>query len=75
MMAAESVEKLLAEGWIQQFTASGPRLHEAIENYLEIGFEVKTVPVKDLDLEGCTVCFEEEGDDTVMIFTRKSPDR
>lgn len=75
MMASESVAKLLGEGWIQQFTASGPRLHEAIENYLEIGFEVKTVPVKDLDLEGCTVCFDDESDETVMIFTRKKADR
>ena len=70
-MAAESVEKLLAEGWVQQFTASGPRLEEAIENYLEIGFEVKTVPVKELDLQGCTVCFDDESDSTVMIFTRE----
>ena len=70
-MAAESIDKLLAEGWVQQFTASGPRLEEAIENYMEMGFEVKTVPVKDLDLEGCTVCFDDENDTTVMIFTRK----
>jgi hypothetical protein len=69
-MAAESVDKLLAEGWVQQFTASGPRLEEAIENYLELGFEVKTVPVKDLNLDGCTVCFDDENDVTVMIFTR-----
>jgi hypothetical protein len=70
-MAAESIDKLLAEGWVQQFTASGPRLEEAIENYTEMGFEVKTVPVKELDLDGCTVCFDDENDVTVMIFTRK----
>jgi hypothetical protein len=70
-MAAESVDKLLAEGWVQQFTASGPRLEEAIENYLRLGFEVKTIPVKELDLDGCTVCFDDENDRTVMIFTRK----
>ncbi len=70
-MAAESIDKLLAEGWVQQFTASGPRLEEAVENYIEMGFEVKTIPVKDLDLEGCTVCFDDENDLTVMIFTRK----
>ena len=70
-MAAESVDKLRAEGWVEQFTASGPRLEEAIENYRELGFEVKTVPVKDLDLDGCTVCFDDENDATMMIFTRK----
>jgi len=64
-------EKLRSEGWTQQFTASGSRLDEAIENYRMLGFEVKTVPVKDLELEGCTVCFDNEKDDTVMIFTRK----
>ncbi|UCG60813.1 MAG: hypothetical protein JSV52_10825 [Candidatus Zixiibacteriota bacterium] len=70
-MATESIDKLRAEGWVEQFTASGPRLEEAVENYLELGFEVKTVPVKDLDLDGCTVCFDDENDVTVMIFTRE----
>jgi len=66
-----SVDRLKSEGWIQQFSASGPRLQEAIENYRTLGFEVRTIPVKELDLEGCTVCFDDENDDTVMIFTRK----
>ena len=65
-------DKLKAEGWIEQFTASGPRLEEAIENYEMLGFEVKTVPVKDLDLDGCTECFDDPTDMTMMIFTRKS---
>ena len=72
-MAADSVDKLKSEGWVQQFTASGPRLQEAIENYRELGFEVKTIPVKELDSDSCTVCFEDESDDTVMIFTREKP--
>ena len=70
-MAAESIDKLLSEGWVQQFTASGHRLEEAIENYMELGFEVKTVPVKELGMDGCTVCFDDESDSTVMIYTRK----
>jgi hypothetical protein len=65
-------KKLKAEGWIEQFTASGPRLEEAVENYEMLGFEVKTVPVKDLDLEGCTECFDDPSDRTMMIFTRKA---
>ena len=70
-MAADSVDKLKSEGWVQQFTASGPRLQEAIENYRMLGYEVKTIPIKELGGNGCTICFEDESDDTVVIFTRK----
>lgn len=70
-MGTDPIEKLKSEGWTQQFTASGPRLQEAIENYRMLGFEVKTIPVKELELEGCTICFEDGSDETVMIFTRK----
>ncbi len=70
-MASDLADKLKSEGWVQQFTASGPRLQEAIENYEMLGFEVKTVPVRELDQNGCTVCFEDENDATMMIFTRK----
>lgn len=73
-MGADLIDKLKSEGWIRQFTASGPRLQEAIENYRVLGYEVKTVPVKDLGLEDCAVCFENEHDRTVMIFTRKKSD-
>ncbi|MFH1700924.1 MAG: hypothetical protein ABIE07_10085 [Candidatus Zixiibacteriota bacterium] len=66
-----SIEKLKADGWNPQFTASGPRLAEALENYEMLGFEIKTVAVRDLDCGGCNVCFEDKNDKTVMIFTRK----
>lgn len=69
-MGTGLIERLEAEGWVRQFTASGVRLQEAVENYRDIGFEVKTVPVKDLKLGDCTVCFDDENDETVMIFTR-----
>jgi multimeric flavodoxin WrbA len=70
-MGADLINKLKAEGWVQQFTASGARMREAVENYRSLGFEVKTIPVKELELEGCTVCFDGGPDETVMIFTRK----
>jgi len=70
-MVSDLADKLKSEGWVQQFTASGPRLQEAIENYETLGFEVKTVPVTELDQNGCTACFEDENDATMMIFTRK----
>ncbi|MEE9443571.1 MAG: hypothetical protein V3V99_12980 [candidate division Zixibacteria bacterium] len=68
---SEPIEKLKADDWVPQFTASGPRLEEAIENYKILGFEVKTVAVRDLDCGECTICFEDKNDKTVMIFTRK----
>jgi len=70
-MGTELIEKLRAEGWEQQFTASGARLKEALDNYAWLGFEVKTVPVKELGCDGCTACFGDENDDSVVIFTRK----
>lgn len=72
-MSSELIDKLKAEGWIERFTASGPRLEEAIEAYHELGHEVKTVPVKEMELEGCTSCFQDPEDKTVMIFTRELP--
>lgn len=70
-MASDLAEKLKAEGWTEQFTASGPRLQEAVENYEALGFEVKTVPVRELELGGCTECFDDPHDQTMMIFTRR----
>ena len=73
-MGTGLIERLESEGWVRQFTASGDRLREAVENYRMIGFEVKTVPVRDLKLGDCTVCFEDENDETMMIFTRAKSD-
>lgn len=71
-MSSDLTEKLKSEGWVQQFNASGFRLQEAIENYRDLGFEVKTVSVKDISNDGCTACFDDKNDQTMMIFTRKS---
>lgn len=70
-MQSDLFDKLISDGWIQQFTVSGPRLQEAIENYRDLGFEVKTVPAKELKCGDCNVCFENIVDETMMIFTRK----
>ncbi|MFQ5499535.1 MAG: hypothetical protein ACE5FH_07670 [Candidatus Zixiibacteriota bacterium] len=71
-MSSGIAEKLKAEGWTVQFSASGHRLAEAIENYRMLGLEVKTVPMAELQCGECTICFEDESDRSVMIFTRKS---
>jgi len=70
-MKTDILNKMIAEGWQQRFSASGARLHEAITNYNELGFEVKTIPMKELTGDGCAVCLDEENDDTMMLFTRK----
>ncbi len=62
------------EGWKQQFTCSGDRLKEALETYRFLGLEVKTVPLKELNCDGCTLCFDNEADETMMIFTRAKSD-
>ena len=74
-MVASMIDRLNAEGWKQQFTASGARLEEAVDNYRSLGFEVKTVPVKELSEDGCTICFDNENDESMMIFTRKAGDQ
>jgi len=63
-------DALHAEGWKQQFSTSGERLQEALENYQALGLEVKTVPLKELNCGGCTLCFDNDADETMMIFTR-----
>ncbi len=62
------------DGWKQQFSCSGDRLKEALETYGFLGLEVKTVPLKDLNCDGCTLCFDNETDQTMMIFTRARTD-
>ncbi len=74
-MVASMIDRLKAEGWKQQFTASGARLEEALDNYRSLGFEVRTVPVKELSKDGCTICFDDESDESMMIFTKKAGDQ
>ena len=68
---SETVKKLEAEGWVRRFTASGARLEEAIENYRMLGFEVRTIPARELGCDECSVCFDDEKDTSMMIFTRE----
>ena len=70
IMNVESFDKLAAVGWQQRFSASGTRLTEAIEEYRGIGFEIKTIPVTELPPSECSICFEDETDQSVMIFVR-----
>ena len=69
-MSVNIFESLRNEGWEPRFSASGARLIEATENYKNLGFEIKTVPVKELIADGCKICFDDESDQSEMIFTR-----
>jgi hypothetical protein len=61
--------------WTFRFTASGPRLHEAVDNYRALGFDVRTEPSASLaggnGGPACGDCGTETAEGTVMaIFTR-----
>ena len=72
------ITKLEREGWTQRFTASGPRLEDAIEVYRDLGFEVLLVPILSLCVPeesgcaSCTSCFEadDDPDKYKVLFTR-----
>ena len=70
MIKSSLIAKLKTDGWKEQFIASGKRLQETVENYRKLGYEVKIIPVKELDCDGCTICFEDDNDESVMILTR-----
>ncbi len=71
-MTAHRLAALQRDGWIARFTASGARLAEAVEEYRALGFSVKTIPAREAVENGCTECFQQEGDETMLILTRES---
>ncbi|MGE5841998.1 MAG: hypothetical protein ACM335_06955 [Deltaproteobacteria bacterium] len=81
------VEELEREGWVKQFTASEPRLSEAVALYLEAGFEVHLEPLEEESAcdtcesaehrgeQGeCRVCFQGFEGQYKIIFTRRRED-
>jgi len=71
--------RLLADGWVKQFMADEPRLSEAVEEYLALGFQVHLEPVDPAACaggSGCTACFEmpEVAARFKIIFTRPGRD-
>ena len=82
--ASSRLEALQKEGWTRQFTASEPRLSEAVALYRESGFEVHLEPLPSggepdfLPLidsgDGCAKCFEGFEDQYKIIFTRPGRD-
>ncbi len=59
--AIESAAPPMSEGWTQRFTAMGARLHEAVELYRGLGYEVRLGPANPSPEEmqpgsGCEQC-------------------
>jgi hypothetical protein len=63
-------EALEPEGWKRMATYSEPRLSEMVEEYKELGFEVRIEDV-DLDSEDCAECIQLEPESTKTIYVRK----
>ncbi|BBO80969.1 hypothetical protein DSCO28_15350 [Desulfosarcina ovata subsp. sediminis] len=81
------IAELLKDGWKRQFTINEPRLSEAVEVYLESGFEVHLEPFDPGACESgcdpgapvngqtsCSACYEGVEDQFKIIFTRKKAD-
>ena len=66
---------LVAGGWTRQFSASEPRLSEAVEAYGEMGLEVRLEPVDTCPSDGtCTACFADNPEFLKVIYTRPARD-
>jgi hypothetical protein len=67
---SEKEEELEREGWKRMATYSEPRLSEMVDEYKELGFEVR---LEDLDLESeeCSDCIQIEPESTKTIYVRK----
>ncbi|MBW2524822.1 MAG: hypothetical protein JRI23_11630 [Deltaproteobacteria bacterium] len=63
------------DGWTERETYDEPRLSELVATYEELGFEVRMVPFRAEDTEGCTECMKGAGSGLMTIYTRKRSDR
>jgi hypothetical protein len=65
-------DELEKNGWQRQFTTDEPRLSEAVELYIELGYEVHLESPSETEVLGdCGVCFEGTLDKYKTIYTRK----
>ena len=71
--AARHDEELAREGWVRQFTASEPRLSEAVELYESMGYDVR-VEQEDGSGRACNVCFGESSEQYKVIYIRPKAD-
>lgn len=72
IMSETTAERLAKEGWTRQFTASEPRLSEAVQIYEALGYEVRREPVdpKELPSAACRECYLAQSGQYRTIYTR-----
>jgi len=63
-------EELEEEGWTRMFTATEPRLSEAVEIYETLGYEVRLEDIDMEDEEDCKECVEGFEESIKVIYTR-----
>jgi hypothetical protein len=66
---------LVAQGWERRFTADAQRAKEAIELYEQLGYEVRTEPMRPEELDDdCEDCGTVVAFHFLAIYTRKKSD-
>jgi hypothetical protein len=71
----EANPERIADGWERRFVADAPRVQEAIDLYIEMGFEVCADPVRPDELgEECEACQLLAQLRFKTIYTRKKRD-
>lgn len=66
--------ELIADGWQQRFIGDPQRTAEAVELYSQMGYEVRTEPVKPMQLDdNCKDCLVLALCQFKTIYTRKIP--
>jgi len=54
-----------------RYIGQDPRLSEIIEQYLELGFEVKTEPFNAADCGECLECFQDLTKPAMVVYVKK----
>lgn len=78
--SARRQAELASQGWTRRLLAGEPRLSEAVQEYRDLGFEVRLEEVDPAACQGegrCAVCFEQPqaAARLKIVFTRPEPRR
>ncbi|MCP5112762.1 MAG: hypothetical protein GY953_18200 [bacterium] len=70
---AGTYPELIAAGWKFRCSGDRKRIDEQCEIYKELGFEIRTEPIKvDKIPTACRGCFAGEADRNLALFTRRA---
>ncbi len=73
-MNSQEKDEPLEQGWEKRFVTDLSRVEEWVQLYEEMDFEVKAVPYVPVPGE-CDECVMGDPVNTMVIYTRKTPDR